>query len=127
MLKPLNFSHQVSESDKSARGGAGPSEPRDTGKQAEIAFRLYDKDRDGFITKSEMEKLSKTLTKEQIDKVLSQILKAGFEASEGTTKDSTVGGNFPTSNISIWPTLVYSMGNFMKENVENGSNIAIGT
>ena len=59
----------MSESDKSARGGAGPSEPRDSGKQAEIAFRLYDKDRDGFITKSEMEKLSKTLTKEQIDKV----------------------------------------------------------
>ena len=65
----------MSESDKSARGGAGPSEPRDSGKQAEIAFRLYDKDRDGFITKSEMEKLSKTLTKEQIDKVKSQISK----------------------------------------------------
>ena len=35
----------------------------DTSRQAEIAFRLYDKDKDGFITKSEMEKLSKTLSK----------------------------------------------------------------
>ena len=35
----------------------------DTSRQAEIAFRLYDKDKDGYITKSEMEKLSKTLTK----------------------------------------------------------------
>merc|ERR1712018_386247 len=42
----------------------------DTSRQAEIAFRLYDKD--GYITKSEMEKLSKTLTKEQIDKVFSR-------------------------------------------------------
>ena len=25
--------------------------PRDSGKQAEIAFRLYDKDKDGYITK----------------------------------------------------------------------------
>ena len=35
----------------------------DTSRQAEIAFRLYDKDKDGYITKSEMEKLSKTLSK----------------------------------------------------------------
>merc|ERR1711993_24609 len=52
-----------------------PAEDRpkpDTGKQAEIAFKLYDKDRDGYITKSEMEKLSKTLTKEQIDKVFTR-------------------------------------------------------
>lgn len=46
--------------------------PRDAGKQAEIAFRLYDKDKDGFITKSEMEKLSKNLSKEQIDKVFAR-------------------------------------------------------
>ena len=54
----------ASGNDKSGR----VAEPRDAGKQAEIAFRLYDKDKDGYITKSEMEKLSKTLTKEQIDK-----------------------------------------------------------
>ena len=35
----------------------------DTSRQAEIAFRLYDKDKDGYITKSEMEKLSKNLSK----------------------------------------------------------------
>ena len=44
----------------------------DAAKQAEIAFRLYDKDKDGFITKSEMEKLSKNLSKEQIDKVFAR-------------------------------------------------------
>jgi Ca2+-binding EF-hand superfamily protein len=46
--------------------------PRDSGKQAEIAFRLYDKDKDGYITKAEMEKLSKSLSKEQIDKVFAR-------------------------------------------------------
>ena len=80
----------MSESDKSARGGAGPSEPRDSGKQAEIAFRLYDKDRDGFITKSEMEKLSKTLTKEQIGKVKKVNFKINQWASDGTTQQSMI-------------------------------------
>ncbi len=37
--------------------------------KAEMAFKLYDKDKDGYITKAEMTKLSKTLTKDQIDKV----------------------------------------------------------
>ncbi len=46
--------------------------PHDTTKQAELAFKLYDKDRDGYITKGEMEKLSKTLTKEQIEKVFAR-------------------------------------------------------
>ena len=50
----------------------------DTSRQAEIAFRLYDKDKDGFITKSEMEKLSKSLTKEQINRVF-----ARFDADGG--------------------------------------------
>ncbi len=44
----------------------------DSSRQAEIAFRLYDKDKDGYITKSEMEKLSKNLSKEQIDKVFAR-------------------------------------------------------
>ena len=35
----------------------------------ELAFKLYDKDKDGFITKSEMSKVSKKLSKEQVDKV----------------------------------------------------------
>jgi Ca2+-binding EF-hand superfamily protein len=51
----------------------GEEKPKqDAAKQAEIAFRLYDKDKDGFITKSEMEKLSKNLSKEQIDKVFAR-------------------------------------------------------
>lgn len=37
-----------------------------------MAFKLYDKDKDGYITKSEMEKLSKNLTKEQIEKVFAR-------------------------------------------------------
>ena len=35
-----------------------------------MAFKLYDKDKDGYITRAEMVKLSKTLTKEQVEKVL---------------------------------------------------------
>ena len=34
-----------------------------------MAFRLYDKDKDGYITRAEMVKLSKTLTKEQVEKL----------------------------------------------------------
>ena len=34
-----------------------------------MAFKLYDKDKDGYITRAEMVKLSKTLTKEQVEKV----------------------------------------------------------
>ena len=34
-----------------------------------MAFKLYDKDKNGFVTKGEMNKLAKNLTKEQIDKV----------------------------------------------------------
>lgn len=56
------------DSDKAGATGG----PKDTGKQAEIAFRLYDKDKDGYITKTEMEKLSKNLSKEQIDKVFAR-------------------------------------------------------
>ena len=42
--------------------------------KAELAFRLYDKDKDGFITKGEMNKLAKNLTKEQIDKVWTLVI-----------------------------------------------------
>ena len=50
-----------------AGGGGGAAIERLD--KAEMAFKLYDKDKDGYITKAEMTKLSKTLTKEQIDKV----------------------------------------------------------
>ena len=43
-----------------------PKKPDNT----ELAFKLYDKDKDGFITKSEMSKVSKRLSKEQVDKVM---------------------------------------------------------
>ena len=53
---------------KSSRGFQ-TSSPADREKQAEIAFRMYDKDKDGFITKAEFEKMSKNLNKDKIDKV----------------------------------------------------------
>ena len=34
-----------------------------------MAFKLFDKDKDGYITRAEMVKLSKTLSKEQVEKV----------------------------------------------------------
>ena len=51
------------------RGGQQPPPPPDKKDKAEMAFRLYDKDKDGYITRAEMVKLSKTLTKEQVEKV----------------------------------------------------------
>ena len=48
------------------RKGSQPPTPQD---KAEMAFKLYDKDKDGYITRAEMVKLSKTLTKEQVEKV----------------------------------------------------------
>ena len=52
------------------RRGAKPPPPPDKQDKAEMAFRLFDKDKDGFITKREMEKLSKSLSKEQVEKVM---------------------------------------------------------
>jgi Ca2+-binding EF-hand superfamily protein len=50
--------------------------------KAEMAFKLYDKDKDGYITKAEMTKLSKTLTKDQIDKVPPTTTKIPFIYSQ---------------------------------------------
>merc|ERR1712039_611650 len=51
-----------------------PKTPRAKKKQTELVFKLYDEDKDGYITKTEMEKgeLSKNLTKEQIEKVFAR-------------------------------------------------------
>ena len=43
----------------------------------EIAFKLADKDKSGYITKSEFEKMAKNLSKEQIDKVFEKCDKDG--------------------------------------------------
>ena len=40
-----------------------------------MAFKLYDKDKDGYITKAEMVKLSKNLTKDQVEKVKKKFFK----------------------------------------------------
>eukprot|EP00092_Neocalanus_flemingeri_P036562 GFUD01039808.1.p1 GENE.GFUD01039808.1~~GFUD01039808.1.p1 ORF type:complete len:174 (+),score=68.66 GFUD01039808.1:82-603(+) len=54
------------------RGAQQPPPPPDKRDKAEMAFKLYDKDKDGYITKGEMVKLSKTLTKEQVEKAFSK-------------------------------------------------------
>ena len=48
-----------------------PQEPPSPDKvdKAEMAFKLYDKDKNGYVTKGEMNKLARNLTKVQIDKV----------------------------------------------------------
>ena len=48
-----------------------PKEPVSPDKvdKAEMAFKLYDKDKDGYVTKGEMNRLARKLTTEQIDKV----------------------------------------------------------
>ena len=43
----------------------------------ELAFRLIDTDDDGYIDRDEFEKVSKNLSKEQIDKVWSKLDKDG--------------------------------------------------
>jgi len=45
--------------------------------KTEIAFRLADKDKSGYITKSEFEKMAKNLSKEQIEKVFAKCDKDG--------------------------------------------------
>ena len=48
-----------------------PQEPPSPDKvdKAEMAFKLNDKDKDEYVTRGEMNKLAKNLTKGQIDKV----------------------------------------------------------
>lgn len=69
--KEFVYSQAVGDAMEDVNNEATKPKP-DTSRQAEIAFRLYDKDKDGYITKNEMEKLSKNLSKEQIDKVFAR-------------------------------------------------------
>jgi Ca2+-binding EF-hand superfamily protein len=52
-----------------------PQEPLSPDKvdKAEMAFKLYDKDKDGYVTKGEMNNLARKLTRDQIDKVMFEI------------------------------------------------------
>ena len=43
----------------------------------ELAFRLIDEDNDGYITRAEFTKVSKKLSKEQIDKIWAKLDKDG--------------------------------------------------
>ena len=46
-----------------------PKKGLDTDAKAELAFNVFDKNHDGFITKNEMLRGSKNLTKEQVSKI----------------------------------------------------------
>ncbi len=43
------------------------SSRREAANKAEMAFKVFDKDNDGFITKDEFQKISKKLSKEQVN------------------------------------------------------------
>ena len=43
-----------------------PPEPESAEKRAERAFKVFDKNHDGFVTKDEMLRLCKNLSKEQV-------------------------------------------------------------
>ena len=42
------------------------SSRREAANKAEMAFKVFDKDNDGFITKDEFQKISKKLSKDQV-------------------------------------------------------------
>lgn len=58
------FKNQLDKSD-----GDSMASKRDSVAKAERAFKLLDKDNDGFITKEEFQKISKKLNKQQIEAV----------------------------------------------------------
>jgi len=62
---------KISKEEFIGEAGASPtsSKKMDAEAKAEIAFKAFDKNHDGFVTKSEMMKVSKKLTKEQVDAV----------------------------------------------------------
>ena len=45
--------------------------------KTEIAFKLADKNKDGFIDKTEFEQMAKTLSKEKVEKVFQKCDKDG--------------------------------------------------
>jgi calcium-binding protein CML len=49
--------------------GEAPKRKDSSEAKAELAFNVFDKNHDGYITKGEMLKVSKNLTKEQVDAV----------------------------------------------------------
>ena len=67
-LKMLLHFRKISKEEFIGEAGASPtsSKKMDADAKAEIAFKAFDKNHDGFVTKSEMMKVSKKLTKEQV-------------------------------------------------------------
>lgn len=57
--------------------GDSMASKREAVAKAERAFKLFDKDNDGFITKDEFQKISKKLSREQIEAVFSKFDKDG--------------------------------------------------
>ena len=63
--------NQESEGERHIYPRGIPKEPVSPDKvdKAEMAFKLYDKDKDGYVTKGEMNRLARKLTTVLIDKV----------------------------------------------------------
>lgn len=66
------FKGQLDKSD-----GDSMASKREAVAKAERAFKLFDKDNDGYITKEEFSKISKKLTKDQIEAVFKKFDKDG--------------------------------------------------
>ena len=64
-----------SQMDKSASGSMANKEEAIA--KAERAFKLFDKDNDGYITKEEFAKISKKLNREQVEAVFNKFDKDG--------------------------------------------------
>jgi len=58
------FKHQLDKTDHDSMASK-----REAVAKAERAFKLFDKDNDGYITKEEFQKISKKLNKQQIEAV----------------------------------------------------------
>lgn len=66
------FKSQMDKNDQDSLGAK-----REAIAKAERAFKLFDKDNDGFITKDEFQKISKKLNREQIEAVFAKFDKDG--------------------------------------------------
>ncbi len=63
--------------DKNSSDGTNLASRQEAIAKAERAFKLFDKDNDGYITKEEFAKISKKLNKDQVEAVFAKFDKDG--------------------------------------------------
>ena len=71
------FAICVSRSQLDKNDGDSMAAKREAIAKAERAFKLFDKDNDGYITKDEFQKISKKLNREQIEAVFAKFDRDG--------------------------------------------------